>query len=202
MPRESPLSARDATALGGSEQVAIPGGTAAGGGSGSQRAEKQWGMLAFLRCCFLPTALSDLVLVRSQETPLKLSVRQGGVNSPTSELLISAGATGTFADNITHRICHFREQAHQSYGQASELDFSSGASPAVSSGSKRTSRGFVATAAAAAPWRTIRLFLSSTFTDMISERDHLVQVVVPRLRAKCAALRCHLGTSTLVAFTY
>jgi hypothetical protein len=31
-------------------------------------------------------------------------------------------------------------------------------------------------------WRTVRVFISSTFRDMQAERDHLVCVVFPRLR--------------------
>ncbi|MEO0082545.1 MAG: DUF4062 domain-containing protein [candidate division WOR-3 bacterium] len=31
-------------------------------------------------------------------------------------------------------------------------------------------------------WRTVRVFISSTFRDMQAERDHLVRFVFPRLR--------------------
>ncbi len=31
-------------------------------------------------------------------------------------------------------------------------------------------------------WRTIRVFISSTFRDMHAERDHLVKIVFPALR--------------------
>src|SRR3954451_19100560 len=34
----------------------------------------------------------------------------------------------------------------------------------------------------AEPWRTARVFISSTFRDMHAERDHLVKVVFPELR--------------------
>jgi hypothetical protein len=31
-------------------------------------------------------------------------------------------------------------------------------------------------------WRTVRVFISSTFKDMQAERDHLVRFVFPRMR--------------------
>ena len=41
-------------------------------------------------------------------------------------------------------------------------------------------------------WNTIRIFISSTFRDMHAERDHLVKVVFPELRERCAKGRLHL----------
>src|SRR6266568_615442 len=41
-------------------------------------------------------------------------------------------------------------------------------------------------------WRTVRVFLSSTFRDMHAERDHLVKVVFPTLREKLEPYRVHL----------
>jgi telomerase protein component 1 len=41
-------------------------------------------------------------------------------------------------------------------------------------------------------WPTVRVFISSTFHDMHSERDHLVRVVFPELRDRCAARGLHL----------
>ena len=41
-------------------------------------------------------------------------------------------------------------------------------------------------------WRTVRVFLSSTFRDMHAERDHLVKAVFPRLREWCAQRQLHL----------
>jgi telomerase protein component 1 len=41
-------------------------------------------------------------------------------------------------------------------------------------------------------WRTVRVFISSTFRDMHAERDHLVRVVFPELRERCAKRRLHL----------
>ena len=35
-----------------------------------------------------------------------------------------------------------------------------------------------------AGWRTVRVFISSTFRDMQAERDHLVKVVFPTLRER------------------
>ena len=35
------------------------------------------------------------------------------------------------------------------------------------------------------PWRTVRVFISSTFRDMHAERDHLVRVVFPELKERC-----------------
>ncbi len=34
-------------------------------------------------------------------------------------------------------------------------------------------------------WRTVRIFISSTFHDMHAERDHLVRVVFPELKERC-----------------
>jgi hypothetical protein len=36
----------------------------------------------------------------------------------------------------------------------------------------------------ATTWRTVRVFISSTFRDMHSERNHLVRVVFPELKER------------------
>ena len=41
-------------------------------------------------------------------------------------------------------------------------------------------------------WRTVRVFVSSTFRDMHAERDWLARVVFPELRERCAARELHL----------
>ena len=41
-------------------------------------------------------------------------------------------------------------------------------------------------------WRTIRVFISSTFQDMHAERDYLVKVVFPKLRERLEAYQYHL----------
>ncbi|KAK7494275.1 hypothetical protein BaRGS_00014557 [Batillaria attramentaria] len=41
-------------------------------------------------------------------------------------------------------------------------------------------------------WRTVRLFISSTFKDMHSEREHLVKVIIPLLRQWCEERKVHL----------
>lgn len=41
-------------------------------------------------------------------------------------------------------------------------------------------------------WKTVRVFISSTFRDMHSERDHLVRFVFPELKELCARRRLHL----------
>src|SRR6476659_5879960 len=41
-------------------------------------------------------------------------------------------------------------------------------------------------------WRTVRVFISSTFRDMHAERDHLVKVVFPALREGLTSHRVHL----------
>jgi len=56
------------------------------------------------------------------------------------------------------------------------------------SGQQHAGRG----SGAAAPWKTVRIFISSTFRDMHAERDHLVRVVFPELRERCAKRRLHL----------
>ncbi len=43
-----------------------------------------------------------------------------------------------------------------------------------------------------ASWRTIRVFISSTFCDMQAERDQLVRYVFPRLREELLKRRVHL----------
>src|SRR5215831_10218384 len=42
------------------------------------------------------------------------------------------------------------------------------------------------------PWRTIRVFVSSTFRDMYSEREMLAASVFPVLRERCRSRRIHL----------
>jgi len=41
-------------------------------------------------------------------------------------------------------------------------------------------------------WKTVRVFISSTFRDMHAERDHLVKVVFPALREELEKYRIHL----------
>jgi telomerase protein component 1 len=41
-------------------------------------------------------------------------------------------------------------------------------------------------------WKTVRVFISSTFRDMQAERDYLVKVVFPALREKLEKHRIHL----------
>lgn len=41
-------------------------------------------------------------------------------------------------------------------------------------------------------WRTVRVFLSSTFRDMHAERDHLIKVVFPALRERLEKHHVHL----------
>ncbi len=41
-------------------------------------------------------------------------------------------------------------------------------------------------------WKTVRVFISSTFRDMHAERDHLVRFVFPRLREDLLRRRIHL----------
>jgi hypothetical protein len=43
-----------------------------------------------------------------------------------------------------------------------------------------------------AGWRTVRVFISSTFRDMQAERDALVKVVFPALRERLARYRIYL----------
>lgn len=42
------------------------------------------------------------------------------------------------------------------------------------------------------PWRTVRIFISSTFRDMHAEWDHLVKVVFPELRERCRKRKLHV----------
>ena len=41
-------------------------------------------------------------------------------------------------------------------------------------------------------WKTVRVFISSTFKDMQAERDHLVRFVFPKLRQELLQRRVHL----------
>jgi len=41
-------------------------------------------------------------------------------------------------------------------------------------------------------WKTVRVFISSTFRDMHAERDHLVRLIFPELKARCRTKRVHL----------
>jgi len=41
-------------------------------------------------------------------------------------------------------------------------------------------------------WKTVRVFISSTFRDMQAERDWLVRFVFPRLREELIKRRIHL----------
>ena len=41
-------------------------------------------------------------------------------------------------------------------------------------------------------WRTIRVFVSSTFRDMQAERDYLAKVIFPELRERCLKIQVHL----------
>src|SRR5712691_9975311 len=41
-------------------------------------------------------------------------------------------------------------------------------------------------------WKTVRIFISSTFRDMHAERDHLVKVVFPALRERLENHRLYL----------
>src|SRR6185295_7440490 len=42
------------------------------------------------------------------------------------------------------------------------------------------------------PWKTVRVFISSTFRDMHAERDYLVHDVFLELRERCARRQLHL----------
>jgi hypothetical protein len=42
------------------------------------------------------------------------------------------------------------------------------------------------------PWKTVRVFISSTFRDMQAERDWLVRFVFPKLREELLRYRIHL----------
>jgi uncharacterized protein DUF4062 len=41
-------------------------------------------------------------------------------------------------------------------------------------------------------WKTVRVFISSTFRDMHAERDHLVKVVFPALRERLEKYRVYV----------
>ncbi|MGA2069561.1 MAG: DUF4062 domain-containing protein [Thermoguttaceae bacterium] len=43
-----------------------------------------------------------------------------------------------------------------------------------------------------AVWKTVRVFISSTFRDMHAERDYLVRVVFPELRERLERHRVYL----------
>ena len=41
-------------------------------------------------------------------------------------------------------------------------------------------------------WKTVRVFISSTFRDFHAERDYLVKYVFPELRQWCEQYKLHL----------
>lgn len=41
-------------------------------------------------------------------------------------------------------------------------------------------------------WKTVGVFISSTFKDMQAERDHLIRFVFPRLREDLLKRKIHL----------
>jgi WD40 repeat protein len=41
-------------------------------------------------------------------------------------------------------------------------------------------------------WKTVRIFISSTFRDMHAERDHLVRIVFPELKERCRKMHVHV----------
>jgi hypothetical protein len=47
-------------------------------------------------------------------------------------------------------------------------------------------------------WRTVRVFISSTFRDMHAERDHLVRFVFPRLREELLQRRIRLAQPSTI----
>src|SRR5262249_53055767 len=63
-----------------------------------------------------------------------------------------------------------------------------GSTAAARSPACRASRGVRMVAS----WRTVRVFISSTFRDMHAERDHLVKVVFPALRERLESHRVYL----------
>ncbi len=46
-------------------------------------------------------------------------------------------------------------------------------------------------------WKTVRVFISSTFKDMHAERDHLINIVFPELEERMAQLHLHLRSIDL-----
>eukprot|EP01125_Pyxidicula_operculata_P021681 TRINITY_DN850_c0_g1_i2.p1 TRINITY_DN850_c0_g1~~TRINITY_DN850_c0_g1_i2.p1 ORF type:complete len:2119 (-),score=466.83 TRINITY_DN850_c0_g1_i2:988-7344(-) len=50
----------------------------------------------------------------------------------------------------------------------------------------------ISSSTSSSSWRTVRLFISSTFADMQAERNYLVKYVIPLLRSKCTKRRIHL----------
>ena len=63
---------------------------------------------------------------------------------------------------------------------------------------QRRGRSVVAETPAPPPSRTFRIFVSSTFSDMIAERSALQERVFPRLRALCEAHGCRFRQSISV----
>src|SRR5207253_9782209 len=69
---------------------------------------------------------------------------------------------------------------------------STGPSRPTSSGDGRSRGGMQREFTMASTWRTVRVFISSTFRDMHAERDHLIKVVFPALREELEKHRVHL----------
>ena len=64
--------------------------------------------------------------------------------------------------------------------------------PAPEHPSQAPRKGAVTMARQAAGYRTVSVFISSTFRDMQAERDHLVRFVFPKLREQLLSRRIHL----------
>jgi hypothetical protein len=51
-------------------------------------------------------------------------------------------------------------------------------------------------------WKTVRVFISSTFRDVHAERDYLSRVVFPELREQCARRCLQLVDKAILAQNY
>ncbi|KAL6066503.1 Telomerase protein component 1 [Balamuthia mandrillaris] len=94
----------------------------------------------------------------------------------------------TFDDEVPEQFSYVSTSSYSTFGMDSKLATETQArSPPVTASSTTATASYYC-----GPWKTVRLFLSSTFADMHSERDHLVKHVIPKLREKCAQRKLHL----------
>lgn len=114
--------------------------------------------------------------------------------------LISRGAKGKVKQNDAKlpghnvRICAFSDVVPPQFQYQQTFSLSTIASEVAQPSSlpSDTSLSLMSLGTAVRPWKTVRLFLSSTFVDMFAEREYLVKNVIPKLKEKCEERKIHL----------
>lgn len=132
------------------------------------------------------------------QTALEMARRAG--HNHIIEFLLSKGAKDTteqksFTLGGSHAVqfCTFQDEVppQLQYGARGKTSQSSNAYQSNTQMTDTPSENTIQNRESG-PWKTVRLFISSTFTDMHAERDYLIKKIIPRLREKCATRRLHL----------